>query len=137
MICSHIDHFEKDDDRDSLKDSEPINKSVVPQATDNPFLINENDQSSNADLNIAANESTVGENPFLNFDQGAVELDDEDKLDPNNNLNVLSDKLDSGLTVKDTSPFPNCPPSSPFDIQQDSTNPDSIEKAIDKLSSEN
>lgn len=119
----------KESKRGSIADVEPIALSK-PQS-DNPFLVSE--------PAVGAAETNPFENPFLNVDPS--ELDDSalnDNLDPNNNLNVLSDKLDAGLSVKDTSPLPNCPPSSPFtgDIPQDGANPDSVERAINKLSSE-
>lgn len=119
----------EDSKRGSLQDSEPI--AIDKPHSDNPFLVSEEPP--------AVETSNPFENPFLNVD--ASDLDDSalnDNLDPNNNLNVLSDKLDTGLSVKDTSPLPNCPPSSPFtgDIPQDGANPDSVERAINKLSSE-
>lgn len=126
-IPRRIDQTSSEDSkRGSLQDSEPI--AIDKPQSDNPFLVSEDAAAANP-----------FENPFLNVDPS--ELDDSalnDNLDPNNNLNVLSDKLDTGLSVKDTSPLPNCPPSSPFtgDIPQDGASPESVERAINKLSSE-
>lgn len=113
-------------------------KVESPPKSDNPFLV--------SDLPAADSQTGGGENPFLNFDQSAITVDETaEKLDSNNNekLNELSDKLDGGLTVtnKDTSPLPDCPPSSPFtrDVQQDgqpTASDNDVKKAINILSSE-
>lgn len=94
----------------------------------------------------STNEIGEGENPFLNFDQNAntVHATGDEKFDLNNNekLNQLSDKLETGLTVnKDTSPLPDCPPSSPFIGDNESisqTTDNDVKEAINILiSSEN
>jgi len=102
-----------------------------PLKTENPFLMNDDELI----------QSAGGENPFLNFDQVADEqnIDEQIKIDPNNNVNELSDKLDAGLSV--ASPMPGCPPSSPFTTEADDTvknvEPDSdVKKAINILNSE-
>lgn len=110
-------------------------------------MINDEDQS---------NKPTGGDiNPFLNpFEQPdsqTIECDItepiNDKLDRNNNLNEINDlteKLDTGLTV-DSSPLPGCPPSSPFTTgneeisskAQDSASDSNVTEAINILNSEN